>query len=303
MRNDMFKVIVERPRQGGLNTPRPRPPGDCEDERQYESLRFRHQRHPKWLNENLRPLQRYLERQVGRPWDRVFSDLCSGIDRRNTVQQHIHQHLDDFVATKVGAVDGELYELGRYGGPRPLAQSGQRLYVHPDNGLLLFNQAGIRFMYEQRLGWYEKRRRRREPERQDVVTIDEWTQLRRIGGVWYEVELAPIPAIPARPGSEQKRRTLAYLPPFDVIARRPALSHACSACGRCDRDCGGRLYGRGDVYARSKRQLSRVELQRHWLKNETGADSQVAGEPGDRLPRRRNQYRGPARVGPRNKEH
>ena len=45
------------------------------------------------LNENLAPLRRYLHAQIGRPWNKVFSEICAGIDRRNTVQQHIHQHI------------------------------------------------------------------------------------------------------------------------------------------------------------------------------------------------------------------
>ena len=33
------------------------------------------------LNEHLGPLRRYLDSQVGRPWDKVFSEICPHIDR------------------------------------------------------------------------------------------------------------------------------------------------------------------------------------------------------------------------------
>lgn len=65
MRKDMFKVIVERPRVGGSYDRERCTPVD-EEGPTHESLRWRH-RSRKGLNENLRPLERYLQQQVGRP--------------------------------------------------------------------------------------------------------------------------------------------------------------------------------------------------------------------------------------------
>ena len=63
------------------------------------------------LNENLAPLRRYLHAQVGRPWNKVFSEICC-IDRRNTVQQHIHQHIGDpFIAVDVDVREGRPIDL------------------------------------------------------------------------------------------------------------------------------------------------------------------------------------------------
>lgn len=43
----------------------------------------------------------------------MFSEICAGIDGRNTVQQHILQHIDDFIAINVDIrADGELVDLG-----------------------------------------------------------------------------------------------------------------------------------------------------------------------------------------------
>jgi hypothetical protein len=61
------------------------------------------------LNENLAPLRRYLHTQIGRPWNKVFREVCAGIDRRNTVQQHIHQHIRDFIAIDVGVREGRRF--------------------------------------------------------------------------------------------------------------------------------------------------------------------------------------------------
>ena len=108
MREDMDKVIVERPRRGG---------GVQGDGRVFRNSRERGSHlgmkrgydHPKWLNENLAPLKRWLHKQVHRPWDKVYAELCSGIDRRSTVQAHIFEHIDDFVERAAVLRDGEVW--------------------------------------------------------------------------------------------------------------------------------------------------------------------------------------------------
>lgn len=261
MRKDMYKVIVERPRRGGRYSSERRPSSDPEDQPQHESLKFRHHSR-KWLNENLNPLRRYLCRQVGRRWDEVYSELCANIDRRNTVQQHIHQHLEDFVALRVQAIDGVLhYQLG-YGGLRQLADRWTpKLYVDPASGLLLVNHEGVQAQREARRE-YARARQLRVPV--DVQPVDELHQLRRIDGIWYEIELAPLPMVAAAPAGV-KRPAAKPIAPYDVIARRPARwtgkccgRHGCDACAP---------YGRPGLYARSKRQLNRHELQRYGLSN------------------------------------
>lgn len=67
MRADMSRVIVERPRRGDLNRAGRVLPFD--NLPHHEGMRRRHYIAAAWkeLNENLAPLRRYLERQVGRP--------------------------------------------------------------------------------------------------------------------------------------------------------------------------------------------------------------------------------------------
>jgi hypothetical protein len=54
--------------------------------------------HAKELNENLSPLRRCLERQLGRPWNKVYSEIAAHLRADNTVQQHVPDHLRNFVA-------------------------------------------------------------------------------------------------------------------------------------------------------------------------------------------------------------
>jgi hypothetical protein len=139
MREDMFKVIVERPRLGRsmrkMNRMRSKEAG----ENQPSKIGVRRQRghnrtRTKHLNENLAPLKRYLGKQVGRPWNKVYSDICANLSPGNVVQQHVLEHLGDFVLQPVIGRNGEWVWGNRFWmrfEPRP----GQ-MYVHPRDGLL-----------------------------------------------------------------------------------------------------------------------------------------------------------------------
>lgn len=99
MRADMAKVIVERPRRVERATPKGRAVavGDLPS---HEGMRVPHVRNwgGKVLNENLAPLRRYLERQVGRPWNKVYAEISAHLRPISAVQQHVRDHLHDFVA-------------------------------------------------------------------------------------------------------------------------------------------------------------------------------------------------------------
>ncbi|MBT2746127.1 MULTISPECIES: hypothetical protein [unclassified Lysobacter] len=293
MRNDMYKVIVERPRLGGGWDKPGREARDPEDQRVHESLRLRHG-YRKSLNENLRPLQRYLERQVGRRWDLVYSQLCARVDRRNTVQQHIHQHIDDFVAMQVLEIDGEFHVMRSWGGLAPLAEVRSALYVDPRNGCLMRNEAAIGLRGERRRAHRMAVRARREGWQDEVRTLDAHTQLRRIDGLWYEVALAPVPARDTPRKPDQRRRKLPRQIVFDAVTHKKI--------GPCDGErC--RTYGACALYARRKRQLSGAELSDHGLRNGTAPDSYAASpRSGGRAPHA-SKYRAPIRNGARNKEH
>jgi hypothetical protein len=129
MRSDMARVIVERPRipdygaRKGRDVPLDQLPAQ-------EGMRRPHLRswRGKELNENLAPLRRYLERQVGRPWDKIYSDIAAHLRVDNTVQQHVRDHLHDFVAIKP--------RWSRDWRNRRAGLWWQPFYVDPASGLL-----------------------------------------------------------------------------------------------------------------------------------------------------------------------
>jgi hypothetical protein len=246
MRPDMYKVIVERPRRGKRTRPLAIRLRNDLDGPSHLSMRAAY--YYRELNENLNPLRRYLHAQVDRPWSAVFSDICATIDRRNTVQQHIHQHIDGLIATNVGLRDGQLIDFTN-GRCIPLSPSYYReLYVDPCSGLIRLTGS--------EWSWRRERAERRQRQEQDVLArrrvLDDHTLLLNLKNVWYRVEVATLPTAVANGRSEAR---------FDVVlgrftAFRPDID------GRHRRH----LYGSGMHYAVSKRQSGKRELKASGLR-------------------------------------
>ena len=96
------------------------------------------------FGENLNPLWRYLQKQTGRNWDKVYSEICGIMDRRSTVGGHIFEHLFDFVvvANEVRIINGVPNRVRPYlDGFEPITYKGNVgewgcFYVDPrDNKL------------------------------------------------------------------------------------------------------------------------------------------------------------------------
>jgi hypothetical protein len=211
------------------------------------------------LNENLTPLRRYLCAQVGRPWDRVYSEISKEIDRRNTVQQHIYQHLDDFIAIKVEWRGDRLIDLRR--SCRFWLDGSaihQKLYVDPDTGLIRRNKA---YQSWRRATADAHRAARAEIEMRRRI-LDDCTQLHRLAGGWFLVQIAPLPHKHAAEFDTKRigirRENLDAR--FDVLLRRTT-----SPVQKADAAARRELYGSDAAYAVSKRQLSRREMKAYGL--------------------------------------
>ena len=127
MRRDMAKVIIERPRIGG-GPPRPRRKVNGEDTSAFAPMKppFRDQKNPTDL---WGPLRRFLRSQVGRPWNKVWSEISEHTDMRSVVGLHLRRHVHDLVETRPIMRGKAAYD--RAG--RPLRDG---LYVNPRTGLL-----------------------------------------------------------------------------------------------------------------------------------------------------------------------
>lgn len=190
MRSDMSKVVIERPRSGhqlpsGKTGLRIR---DYDPEREYENMpnrvsgsRSKHVRTTgrKYFSDLLSPLRRYLRSNVGRPWNKVWSEMKQSLDSRKVTGQHIFDHVKSEVETNCyEGADGKVYSPYRgYGEHRPV----EGLYVHPRTGLLCWKQPRN----------HHRERREKEAAQREVVLIprSDSQYYLKIEGVWYEVEL------------------------------------------------------------------------------------------------------------------
>jgi hypothetical protein len=239
MRPDMFHLIVERPRlvnpkRAGSHYPRgslrARFERDLEDAPSRLGMSFPHRE--KWLNENLAPLRRFLRAQVGRPWNKVRSEIRAVVDARSATKLHILEHLDDFVEVHVVMIEGRPHRL-RWGVRVPIVASarGAPLWVCPRSGLLRLppraRPVATRFGRALRLG--------------------PTSELREIDGRWTFVTLAPLPAEPA----ERARCVDALVGPLGddrwFGAYRPRFE---------------KTFGRKDAFAVATREPGRRELAR-----------------------------------------
>ena len=244
MRNDMAKVIVERPRNGRAfdKAAKNRGEGKLPHDLTQIGLGKLHavRTGRKGLNENLSPLRRYLEAQVGRPWNKVWAEISEKLKPSSTVQQHVRDHIPDFVAMKTAWRDGKIWTSGRFGGPVPLKECWQRLYVDPRTGLLRKNPNFRRYAAIRR----EDEKRRKVELAARMREADRWTQYHRLDdGAWWMVALAPSP------------------PPHSPQPRDAVLAAGLSALPPAE------LFGRAHVYAKDKRQLSAKEAKALGLKN------------------------------------
>jgi hypothetical protein len=185
----MHKVVVERPRRNPGPDKNGRR-GNLSDELlpKYEGMKRPH-RNRKGLTDLLGPLKRWLQAQVGRPWNDVYSEACAVIKPDSIIRAHIKTHLLEFVERQTLMHDGKVcvLEFGYHGrGIVPLDGQHYRrnlFFVHPETGLL---QVVPRIS--------KRARRARKPK--PPVTIH-WigknVALQQIRGLWFECHFEAVP--------------------------------------------------------------------------------------------------------------
>jgi hypothetical protein len=232
----MHKVIVERPRRGWRSRPHKRKTFAGEDALPTKMGVRRHVAvmgiKSKWFNDHVKPLKRFLFKQVGRPWDDVYSEIASVISKDNVVQKHVYQHVDGYVAHDIS--------IGRYGEwVRPTGRYflGDRLwyqplYVDPIDGLLKESEPLWKAQGIDLTRWHPLMR----VANPDVVELEELRELRRIEGIWYEF------LFDKRPGAPREEKG------FDLLTRTTMPLR--------------------ERRAIAKRQLSRDELKAYGITND-----------------------------------
>lgn len=234
----MHKVVVERPRWN---------PGPGKQLRQAnlefdllplrEGIRRRH-RCRKSFTDLLGPLRRWLQAQLGRPWNDVYSEACAVIKPDSVVRAHIKTHLLEMVERQTFMHEGRICVLDERAGlivpVHKRVSRWRRFYVDPNTGLLRGD-----------LLW-QRRGPRTDRSRRELDAVRRWTSdgrlLVKIQQSWFEFLIGTF-------GADSATR------PFDrLFNARLSVSHAWEVYGR-------------SIYCRAKRQLSGRELRQFSLSN------------------------------------
>ena len=206
MRRDMSKVVTERYRYGSRNTGRFKKDNpenirhissisrnifnngyidDLDDIDTFSKWSTSPRRnHYEWkeFSDLLGPLERFLNKQIGRKWDDVYSEICKNLPNTSMAGDHIRQHVFQIVEihTFLG-LDNKIYQKPKYGGGFVEISSysrKQQLYVHPVTGILLLAKRRKRTKHVGEItkitnknlpGWYEK-----------------------FDGIWYEMKTSMV---------------------------------------------------------------------------------------------------------------
>jgi len=182
MRPDMNKILVERPRilraawnnkktSERLSLDRCGEAMTSPEDFDSGPRRASSARHSKPLNENLAPLKRYLQKQVGRPWRKIYGEVLAAVDTRSAIGLHVMQHVDDFVAQEV-----EFFDRVPHYRWRGHAIPVRGLYVHPKTGLLREHRIP-------RERWFTAL----SPDAIEVVWISQSERFEKRNGLWFRI--------------------------------------------------------------------------------------------------------------------
>ena len=129
----------------------------------------------KWFSDVLGPLERFLRRRLGRPWNEVYSEIRASVDERTVTGNHLLLHLGHMVERNCRlTADGRIM-FDRWRRPE--------FYVHPRSGLLCeFRRPSQR----------EQRRQRLLAEPVTLLVVDDNYGYRKHEGNWYRVKVRKV---------------------------------------------------------------------------------------------------------------
>lgn len=188
MRDDMKDLIIKgHSRPKDRSNSRKYKVRDLEDAPERSRMREEHG----WRDgplDNLNPLIKYLKANIGRPWSKVYAEICAVADSRSFEGRHLREHIDGYVFSEEELVARMSHRWGF---------RGWRDFYYDSKGILRQND-------------FKPYKRHREDYNPDICYISN-RPYTRINGCWFEGEYFTIPTealewqyIP----SERKRQLL-----------------------------------------------------------------------------------------------
>ncbi|HEY9436050.1 MAG TPA: hypothetical protein VI260_31710 [Blastocatellia bacterium] len=231
MREDMSKVVIERPRWGhGLPSRKTRLRIRRYDpDKEYDDLpsrvsgsrsKYIRSREIKDFSDLIGPLRRFLRKNVGRPWNLVYSEMKEILDDRTVTGRHVFEHVEWEVETHalIGD-DGELYKLEYGRRYQPIYE----FYVDPRTGLLCWSDNESS---ERRLRKLRKLERDAPEVNRVLLSIN--TCYAKLNGIWYFIEFKNYKNEDDRDQANQPLRSI-LIPEISsaslLLLRKKQLSH------------------------------------------------------------------------------
>lgn len=153
MRDDMKKVISTPSKVGGYEEGKNRREHnllhrDPESLPTKESMTKKHYMH--WGGKESRdltnPVKRFLNKSVGRPWNKIYSEICQNADSRSELGRKLREIVSYQVENPVFKKDGVVYYKPMYYSSFVELRKNE-LYVDPDDGLLKRYTKGRKYKY------------------------------------------------------------------------------------------------------------------------------------------------------------
>jgi hypothetical protein len=157
------------------------PDSDYEDEPvRASSSRHQQQRWSndgnKSLTDSLGSLHGFLRKNIGKPWNEVYSHLAKNLDRRSVSGHHVWTHIWDFVEK-----DALLYTDGAIRTVR--GYTPHWYYVHPHTGILCDSRNN---------GWFNGRPKKKKTNYHFEIKLNDRTYYALIDGIWYHTKKSVI---------------------------------------------------------------------------------------------------------------
>lgn len=199
MRSDMGKVITERERGGsGAKSMKHgaavRWEGhdhgyDEQPKRAKISARGQYGYEHKTFTDVLGPIKGFIRKNVGKPWNKIYSEICKVLDKRKVTHAHVIDHIYQWVGlTVVYCSDGYWREPDNItcrledDGTLTYFGSAPDYFVHPRTGILTNNKAR-ESKRAQQAKWSAKKA---DP---DFIKINELSAYKRIDSIWYKCQI------------------------------------------------------------------------------------------------------------------
>lgn len=253
MRDDLNKVVGEAYRTGRGSMTKPgRPARNVDDVPTRQGIGKPYL--ATWYGQKERrdhgaPVRRYLEKQVGRPWGVIYSELRSAYDARSFINQRVFEIVDRLVTQKnLFVVGGKVLEKSAWCPPSEV----QGLYVHPITGLLCSRSLdGRRYKTDASMAWEEAKAAK-------TIILSATRKLMNLEGLWFLVEMAPVTMPKVGFVTKRHDRTgrehLVVHPDEDTVCHDVVEQLYYRSMDAAD-------YRKPTLYAKSKKQLSHRELK------------------------------------------